>query len=97
MAITGHVTTRVYGQVFGTAPFQNESGAAAFSDVKPYPAPPLAGVNIQGANIWPLANGVLVGNSYVYSVIEIPPSGLNQQGVKLACKDSASTIITNAT
>lgn len=97
MAITGHVTTRVYGQVFGTPPFQNSAGAAVFSNVKPYPAPPLAGVTLDGANIWPLANGVLVGNSYVYSVIELPPTGLNVEGVKLACKDSASTLITNAT
>lgn len=97
MAITGHVTTRVYGKVFGTAPFQTSAGLAAFSDVDVYPAPPLTSVALDGANIWPLANGVLVGNSYVYSVIEIPASGLNQQGVKLACKDSASTLITNAT
>ena len=97
MAITGHVTTRVYGKVFGTAPFQTSAGAAAFTDVDVYPAPPLTAVSIEGAHIWPLANGVLVGNSYVYSVIELPPSGLNQQGVKLACKDSASTLITNAT
>lgn len=97
MAITGHVTTRVYGQVFGTPPFQNAAGAAAFSNVKEYPAPPLATVTLQGANIWPLANGVLVGNSYVYSVIEMPPSGLNQPSVKLACKDSATVIVANAT
>ena len=97
MAITGHVTTRVYGKVFGTAPFQNAAGQSAFSDVDVYPAPPLAAVTLQGANIWPLPNGILVGNSYVYSVIEIPPTGLNQQGVKLATSDSATTLIANAT
>lgn len=97
MAITGHVTTRVYGEVFGTPPFQNASGQAAFSNVKNYPAPPIAGVNLVGANIWPLANGVLVGNSYVYAVIELPPAGLNVNGVKLATSDSATTLITNAT
>ncbi len=97
MAITGHVTTRVYGQVFGTAPFQNSAGAAALSNVKPFPAPPITAVTLQGANIWPLANGVLVGNSYVYAVIEIPPSGLNVDGVKLATSDSATVLIANAT
>lgn len=96
MAITGHVTTRVYGKVFGTPPFQNASGAAAFSDVDVYPAPPLATVGITGASIWPLANGIRVGNSYVYSVIEIPPTGLNVPSVKLACFDSATTIVANA-
>lgn len=97
MAITGHVTTRVYGQVFGTPPFQTAAGAANFSNTKPFPAPPIAGVNLVGANIWPLANGVLVGNSYVYAVIELPPAGLNQPSVKLATSDSATTLITNAT
>lgn len=96
MAITGHVTTRVYGKVFGTPPFQTAAGVAAFSDVDVYPAPPLTTVAISNATIWPLANGVLVGNSYVYSVIEVPPAGLNQQGVKLACKDSATTLVANA-
>lgn len=96
MAISGHVTTRVYGQIFGTPPFQNASGQAAFDNSKPYPAPPLTSVNIQGANIWPLANGVTVGNSYVYAVIELPPTGLNVNGVKLATSDSATTLIANA-
>lgn len=97
MAITGHVTTRVYGQVFGTPPFQNAAGQAAFTDSKKFPAPPIVGVNLTGANIWPLANGLLVGNSYVYAVIELPPTGLNQPSVKLATSDSATTLITNAT
>jgi len=96
MAISGHVTTRVYGQVFGTPPFQNASGVAVFDNSKNYPAPPLTSVNIQGANIWPLANGVMVGNSYVYAVIEQPPTGLNVNGVKLATSDSATTLIANA-
>lgn len=97
MAITGHVTTRVYGQIFGTPPFQNASGAAAVTNTKDFPAPPIASVNLTGANIWPLANGILVGNSYVYAVIELPPTGLNTDGVKLATWDSATTLITNAT
>jgi hypothetical protein len=96
MAITQHVTTRIYGQVFGTAPFQNSAGAAALANTKPYPAPPLTTVGISGAHIWPLANGVLVGNSYVYAVIELPPAGLNQPSVKLATSDSATTLTTNA-
>lgn len=97
MAILGHVTTRVYGQVFGTPPFQNSAGAAAVTNIKPFPAPPIASVALDGANIWPLANGVWSGNAYVYAVIELPPTGLNQEGVQLATFDSATTLITNAT
>lgn len=84
MAITGHVTTRVYGQVFGTPPFQNATDTPAIGG---------AGKGLTFVS----ANGVLVGNSYVYAVIELPPAGLNQATVKLATSDSATTLITNAT
>lgn len=95
MAITQHVTTRIYGQVFGSAPFQNAAGASAFSNVKPYPAPPLASVAVAGANLWPLPNGILVGNFYVYSVIELPPAGLNQPTVKLATDTSVTNLVSS--
>lgn len=93
MALTGHTgATRIYGQVFGTPPFQTAAGAAAFSNVKPFPVAPLSYISLQGTNIWPLANGVLVGNTYVYSVLELPASGLNQPTIKLASDQSASSI-----
>ncbi len=99
MAITVHVTTRVYGQIFGTPPFQDENGIAAFSNVKPFPIAPLTSVALQGANLWPLQNGILIGSpgTYVYSVIELPPAGLNQPSVKLATNDSVTTLLSAAT
>lgn len=98
MALTAHTgPTRIYGQVFGTPPFQNASGAATFTNVKPYPAAPAAYIPTTGVGIWPLANGVLVGNTYVYSILELPAAGLNQPTVKLATDQAASVIAAAAT
>lgn len=99
MAITAHVTTRIYGIVTGQPPFQNASGQAAVSSFKQYPTAPLASIAVTpGANLWPLANGLPVGNGYfVYSIIEIPPQGLNQPAVKLATDQSVTALIAAAT
>lgn len=96
MALSNHLLTRVYGQVFGTPPFENAAGTAVFTNVKPFPVAPLTYIAGNGANIWPLANGVLVGNTYVYSVIELPPTGLNQPSVKLATDTSATNVASSA-
>lgn len=97
MALSLHTVTRIYGQVFGTPPFENASGAATFTNVKPYPNAPLTYVPTNDLTIWPLANGVLVGNTYVYTVLELPPSGLNQPSVKLATDLLASVVASSAT
>lgn len=96
MALSLHTLCRVYGQVFGTPPFQNAAGAAAFTNTKPFPVAPLTYVPTNALTIWPLANGVLVGNTYVYSVLELPPTGLNQPSVKLACDQSATAVAAGA-
>lgn len=98
MAITVHVTTRIYGEIFGTAPFQNAAGAAAVSNFKQYPIAPLTSVALQGVNLWPLQNGLPVGNGYfVYTILEIPPSGTNHNTVKLATDQSVTTLVSAAT
>lgn len=96
MALSLHTVTRIYGQVFGTPPFQNAAGAAAFTNVKPFPVAPITYVPTNSLTIWPLQNGVLVGTTYVYSVLELPPTGLNQPSVKLACDQSASAVASGA-
>ncbi len=93
MALLNHTgAVRIYGKVFGTPPFQNAAGTSVFSDVDTYPSAPAAYVPTTGMTIWPLSNGVLVGNTYVYSVLELTPAGLNQQSVKLATDQSASSV-----
>ncbi len=99
MAITAHVTTRVYGEVFGNPPFQNADGTqSAVSNIKAYPVAPMTSVAVTpGANLWPLVSGLLVGNFYCYSIIEIPPSGTNHNSVKLATDQSVTALIAAAT
>ncbi|MES2382388.1 MAG: hypothetical protein V4538_15180 [Bacteroidota bacterium] len=99
MAITAHVTTRIYGQIFGTPPFQNAAGQAAVTEFKQFPIAPLASVAVTpGVNLWPLQNGLQVGNGYyVYTILEFPPSGLNVNSVKLATDQSVTTLVSAAT
>lgn len=97
MALSLHTVTRIYGQVFGSPPFENGSGQANFSNVKAYPVAPLTYLPTNNLTIWPLANGVLIGNTYVYSVLELPATGLNQPSVKLATDQLASAVASSST
>ncbi len=99
MAITGHVTTRIYGEVFGNPPFTNAAGTQSeVSRTKDYPKAPLTSVAITpGAIMWPLVSGLQVGGFYCYSIIELPPTGLNVNGVKLATDTSVTALIAAAT
>lgn len=93
MAIAAHVLCRVYGEVFGSPPFENGSGVAAITNIKEYPIAPNTYIPTANLTIWPLQNGVSVGNGYyVYSVLELPPTGLNVNSVKLATDQSAATL-----
>lgn len=100
MSLSVHVLTRVYGEVFGSPPFQNSAGATAFSNVKAYPVAPNTYIPTNDLTIWPLPNGFNVGTQvpfYVYSVLELPPTGLNQPSKKFVTDKSAGTLATDAT
>jgi hypothetical protein len=96
MALSSHTICRIYGQVFGTPPFETAAGATAFTNVKPFPVAPNAYLQTARMNIWPLPNGYLVGNTYVYSVLEITAEGLNQQSIKFATDQSATNVASSA-
>lgn len=98
MAILNHITTRVYGLVFGQPPFQNSAGVAAVDTFKNYPIAPLTSVPTTGVTFWPLTNGLqTVSGYYVYTIMELPPTGLNVNSVKLATDQSVTSILSNAT
>ena len=98
MALSREVLVRVYGEAFGSPPFQNETGTqSTFANFKQYPLAPLTSVNVEGATLWPLVSGFWTGAFYVYSVIEQPPTGLNQPARKLATDTSVSTMRSSGT
>lgn len=96
MALSNHLLTRVYGLVTGQPPFENAAGQTAFSSVKAYPNAPLTYIPGNSTAIWPLPNGYLVGNTYVYSVLELAPTGLNVNGVKLVTDQTATNVASSA-
>ena len=99
MAISAHVLARIYGEVQSLPPFENASGVAVLTSTKPYPVAPNAYLPTTGVMIWPLANGVQMGpnNFYVYSVIEVPPAGLNVHPKRFATDKTAAQLATDAT
>lgn len=97
MAAAAHVSARIYGEIEGNPPFQDANGATAFSRVKPYPSAQVASLPTGVTNFWALPNGYqMPSGSYVYSVIEIVPSGLNIHSEKYVSDQSAATLATNA-
>jgi len=96
MAAAAHFSARVYGEVQGTPPFQNGSGQASFTLEKPWPTSAIVSFPTDGTTFYPLTNGVSVGGSYVYSVIVLPPTGLNVHGTKYVTDSSVATLATLA-
>lgn len=97
MAAAAHFSARVYGEIEGQVPFQNASGLAAFSRVKDFPSAQVNSFPTTGTVVWALPNGYQMPNgSYVYSVIEVQPTGLNAHGDKYVSDQSAAALATLA-
>lgn len=100
MAIKSHITINVYGEVEGNPPFQTSAGVTSFSREKIFPKPGAVSFPTDQVSYHPLPNGYLVnnlnGNFYVYSVIEVQPSGLNVHGTKYISDQSVATLATNS-
>lgn len=97
MAAAAHFSARVYGEVEQAPPFQNDSGVTAFSRVKAHPSPQVHSFPTAGVTIWALPNGYqMPSGQYVYSVIEVLPTGLKQHSDKYVSEQSAATLATNA-
>jgi hypothetical protein len=86
----------IYGEIEGQPPFQNSAGASSFTRDKPWPAGQLVSFPSQGVRMFPLPNGILVGNNYVYSVLEVPNPELTHYTTKYAAGESVATLVTAA-
>ena len=68
--------------------------------VKPFPHSGAASLPTTGTKFHPLFNGYpitnLVGTYYMYSIIEVQPTGLNTHGNKYLSNDSVATLATAA-
>lgn len=96
MAAAAHFTTRVYGMVQGNPPFADGNGSAAFSRVIDFNYAGTVSFPTTGTAFFPLPNGVVVGGAYVYSVIQVAPSGLNIHPTQYVTDSSVATLATLA-
>lgn len=97
MAAAAHLSARIYGEINGNPPYQNKAGATAFSLVKAYPTAGVVSLPTDGTSFWPLPNGYqMPSGAYVYSVITVPPTGLNVHGMQYVSDQSAASLATLA-
>jgi hypothetical protein len=96
MAAAAHFTTRVYGMVQGNPPFADADGVTAFSRTIDFSFAGNVSFPTTGTAFFPLPNGVKVGGAFVYSVIQVAPSGLNIHPTQFVTDSSVATLATLA-
>lgn len=96
MAAAAHFSTRVYGMIQGSPPYTDGSGATAFNRAIDFDYRGVVSFPTTGTTFFPLPNGYVVGGSYVYSVIQVAPSGLNVHGAQYVTDSSVATLATLA-
>lgn len=94
MAISAGFNANVYGMIQGSPPYTDQNGQTAFDRIIPFNVPGTVNLPSDGVQIFPLPNGTLVSGQYVYSVISLPPSGLNVHGVQYVSNQSVATLAT---
>lgn len=96
MAASSGFSTRIYGEIHGNPPYSNSAGATSFDRVIAYNPSGIQSLPSNAVNIVPLPNGYQMPNgAYVYSVIQLPPSGLNIHGTQLVTDSSVATLATS--
>ena len=96
MAAAAHFSTRVYGMIQGSPPFTDGDGQTAFSRVIDFNYAGVVSFPTTGTTFFPLPNGFVVGGAYVYSVIQVAPTGLNVHGAQYVTDSSVATLATAA-
>ena len=96
MAAAAHFSTRVYGTIQGSPPYTDGAGATSFVRSVDFDYAGVVSFPTTGTAFFPLPNGVRVGGAYVYSVIQVAPSGLNVHGLQYVTDSSVATLATLA-
>jgi hypothetical protein len=100
MAAAAQVLANVYGRVWGQPPYQGTTSANAFTNFDAWDSPTSMGFATQSITLHPVTPGQRVGNTsnYIYSVIEVNPTGLTPQpeSLKYATNQSVATLATAA-
>lgn len=91
--VSANVTTWIYGQIQGAPPY---IGSSPFARQDTFSTPQRMAFPTEGTKFWPTSQGIRFGNYYVYSIVEVPPSGLNQQSQKFGSSDSVATLVTGS-
>jgi len=95
MAVSAGFSARIYGAIEGSAPYADSTGATSFSRVIAYSTAQVQNLPSAGSVITGLPNGFqMPSGSYVYSVIALPPTGLNVHGQQLVTDSSVATLAT---
>ncbi len=93
MAAASHVSTLIYGTIAGAPPY---IGSNPFSNQNTFSQPVLMSFPTEGTLFHPTTQGIRFGNYYVYSIVEVQATGLNQPSTKYGSSDSVGTLATAA-
>ncbi len=99
MAAAAHVTAGIYGQVWGQPPYIGTNSQDAFDRFTSWDSLQSMSFPTTGTIFHPVTPGQQVGTStsnYIYSVIEVQPTGLNVDSKKYASPVPVATLATNA-
>jgi hypothetical protein len=96
MAAAAHVAAGIYGTIQGQPPYVGSN--EQFSRQIDWGTPVQMSFPTTGTVFHQVTPGARVGNSsnYIYSVIEVQPTGLNVHGAKYVSNMSVATLATNA-
>lgn len=96
MAAAAHLTANIYGMIQGQPPFG--TGLSSPDRNIFWTTPVTMSFPTTGTVFHPVSPGIQVGatSNYIYSVIEVQPTGLNVHGGKYASNQSVATLATLA-
>lgn len=96
MAAAAHLTANVYGFAEGSPPFG--TGLSSPTRTVFWTTPVTMSFPTTGTIFYPVSPGIQVGNTsnYIYSIIEVQPTGVNIHGAKYCSNQSVATLATAA-